>query len=120
MSTEPESLDAEAGEALGGFLSHFEDPVCDECDSGVSESDLMYRLKEALDQRDALEHKLKVLEIVGLGRNAVIATLENKLAESRVALGKYGKHLDGCTYGIPQPRFCENPCTCGLRDALNP
>jgi len=68
---------------------------------------------------EALEAKVKELEIVVLGRNAVIATLENKLAESRVALHKYGKHIDGCTYGIPQPRFCENPCTCGLRDLLN-
>lgn len=68
---------------------------------------------------EALEVKIKELEIVVLGRNAVIATLEKKLAESRIALSKYGKHIDGCTYGIPQPRFCENPCTCGFRDLFN-
>ena len=27
--------------------------MCEECDSGISESELMDRLKEALDQRDA-------------------------------------------------------------------
>jgi hypothetical protein len=37
----------------------------------------------------------------------------------RSALIKYGSHLPGCTYGIPQPRFCENPCTCGLRAAFD-
>ena len=39
LATFAPSLDAEAGESLGEFLSHFEDPMCDECDSGVSESD---------------------------------------------------------------------------------
>lgn len=57
LATFAPSLDAEAGEALGEFLTHFEDPMCDECDTGISESDLMDRLNEALDQRDeAIAH----------------------------------------------------------------
>ena len=61
LATFAPSLDAEAGESLGEFLSHFEDTMCDECDSGVSESDLMDRLKEALDQRDALKSVLDAI-----------------------------------------------------------
>lgn len=32
--------------------------MCDECDPGLSESDLMDRLKEALDQRDRYREAL--------------------------------------------------------------
>lgn len=36
--------------------------MCDECDPGVSESDLMDRLKEALDQRDAFREVLEQIK----------------------------------------------------------
>ena len=32
--------------------------MCEECDTGISESELMDRLKEALDQRDAMREAL--------------------------------------------------------------
>ena len=35
--------------------------MCEECDSGISESELMDRLKEALDQRDAYRAGLERL-----------------------------------------------------------
>lgn len=87
LATFAPSLDAEAGEALGEFLSHFEDPMCDECDSGVSESDLMDRLKEALDQRD--EARSKVVEL-----EATVESINETLIQTQATCHRYRSALN--------------------------
>lgn len=95
------SLDAEAGEALGEFLNQFEDPMCDECDPGISESDLMDRLKEALDQRDearvAVDSINEILIKTQESRSRYREALVNLLAAKDATANYMSRIPDGCS-----------------------
>lgn len=56
-----------AKRAIGGSM-------CDECDSGISEAELMDRLKDALDQRDAFRDALQ--KVIG-AKDATAAYMAN-------------------------------------------
>ena len=56
LVSKADELPDEAASRLSAGLG-----VCEECDSGISESELMDRLKEALDQRDAYRAGLERL-----------------------------------------------------------
>ncbi len=122
LATFAPSLDGQAGESLGSFLQEFEDPMCDECDPGVSESDLMDRLKEALDQRDEARDECTRKGKMITAQQGLRESLQNRVNQLeaivlRMLRAEPERHKESMSYENPHTKDC---IWCEARRALNP